>query len=548
MELGFDARTLPNGAELACDVCIVGAGPAGLALASEFSGKNYKVTILDSGSMTEARDELGALSDGARIGDVEEITQIHRVGGNAHAWNVRTPGGPRNVRFGTYKISDMPVRAPLGIEQWPISDAELWRYHQRAADFWKLPPEPQTSGKADILDAGPDAETSFYQFADSRTLLDGVRSRVAADENIQLLTFAQALKLEFTDDSRSASALNASSMPGHAFRIRARHYVLATGCINTTRLLLSSPTPAGYAPGNRHDLLGRYFMDHPLVDGGVFRPNAPYSVGSFRAYDIHSREGGVAMAHFHISKEALERENLPDMSVILIPRAEKRRQAQESDARQRAAHAAALAIRASFERRERPKLSDFMTAARGFDEVASKAMRRILAPEPNLGSGGWSKLGDPQRRFQVFELLHIVEQAPHADNRIYLSNEANALGQRRCGISWRWHDEDQRALMRSQQLFAKSVRDAGLGAIEIPSENGKPKMVTASTGHHMGATRMHADPERGVVDLDCRVHGTDNLYVASSSVFPSGGYLNPTFTTTALSIRIADCVQKRLRV
>ena len=56
----------------------------------------------------------------------------------------------------------------------------------------------------------------------------------------------------------------------------------------------------------------------------------------------------------------------------------------------------------------------------------------------------------------------------------------------------------------------------------------------------MGTTRMHVDPAQGVVDADCRVHGIENLFIAGSSVFPTGGYANPTLTIVALAVRLAD--------
>jgi choline dehydrogenase-like flavoprotein len=62
----------------------------------------------------------------------------------------------------------------------------------------------------------------------------------------------------------------------------------------------------------------------------------------------------------------------------------------------------------------------------------------------------------------------------------------------------------------------------------------------------MGTTRMDADPKRGVVDENCRVHGVENLYVAGCSVFPTGGTFNPTFTIVALALRLADHL-KQLR-
>ena len=65
--------------------------------------------------------------------------------------------------------------------------------------------------------------------------------------------------------------------------------------------------------------------------------------------------------------------------------------------------------------------------------------------------------------------------------------------------------------------------------------------------HHSGSTRMHVDPRYGVVDETCRVHGVNNLFVASSSVFPTIGMANPTLTIVALALRVADTIKQRLR-
>jgi len=58
--------------------------------------------------------------------------------------------------------------------------------------------------------------------------------------------------------------------------------------------------------------------------------------------------------------------------------------------------------------------------------------------------------------------------------------------------------------------------------------------------HHMGGTRMSDDPQKGVVDRDCRVHGMRNLYVGGSSVFATSGQCNPTTTIVALAARLGD--------
>ena len=64
--------------------------------------------------------------------------------------------------------------------------------------------------------------------------------------------------------------------------------------------------------------------------------------------------------------------------------------------------------------------------------------------------------------------------------------------------------------------------------------------------HHMGGTRMSDSPDQGIVDQNLRVHGTRNLYVGGSSVFPSGGYANSTLTIVQLSVRLSDEIERRL--
>jgi choline dehydrogenase-like flavoprotein len=70
--------------------------------------------------------------------------------------------------------------------------------------------------------------------------------------------------------------------------------------------------------------------------------------------------------------------------------------------------------------------------------------------------------------------------------------------------------------------------------------------TTGPTFHHMGTTRMGADPESSVVDPQCRTHDLNNCWIPSSSVFVSAGAMNPTLTIAALSLRIADHLQETL--
>ena len=103
-------------------------------------------------------------------------------------------------------------------------------------------------------------------------------------------------------------------------------------------------------------------------------------------------------------------------------------------------------------------------------------------------------------------------------------------------------------MRRSEDLLEAELERIGFGRINRKLGEEDPPIVFEGNHHHMGTTRMHVDPAHGVVDADGRVHGVQNLYIAGSSVFPTGGHVSPTYTVVALAIRLADHVRTTLGV
>ena len=174
------------------------------------------------------------------------------------------------------------------------------------------------------------------------------------------------------------------------------------------------------------------------------------------------------------------------------------------------------------------------------DIVAYNALRRGLL--------GLSLIPRPEKVEQL-EFVAQVEQAPNPESRVVLTAERDALGMRRVGLDWRITDLDKRTLRRNVELLGAELARLGLGVMRMEPwlEDPSPDWGDTPNGgfHHMGRTRMSADPRSGVVDPDCRVHGMENLYAASCAVFPTCGYINPTFTIVALAIRLADHLKFR---
>ena len=150
--------------------------------------------------------------------------------------------------------------------------------------------------------------------------------------------------------------------------------------------------------------------------------------------------------------------------------------------------------------------------------------------------------------FPAMEVLHLTEQVPDHDNRITLGTGVDALGMPRVRQHWRLTETDLQGVAGALHAYKDGFAKAGIGERDLELNQGAPQIMYASLHHPMGTTRMYDDPNPGVVDAECRVHGTENCFIASAGVFPTGGYANATLTVLALAIRIADDVKAQLKL
>lgn len=142
------------------------------------------------------------------------------------------------------------------------------------------------------------------------------------------------------------------------------------------------------------------------------------------------------------------------------------------------------------------------------------------------------------------DLVCQFEQVPNPDSRITLSNESDMLGMKRVNVIWKLNKLDKHTVRVLTEFVASEITRLNLGRVKLEdwvldTENVWPDNLKGAW-HHIGTTRMSDEPKQGVVDKNCRVHSTDNLYISGSSVFPTSGYVNPTLTIVALSLRLAD--------
>lgn len=543
-----DTRTFATGEAIHADLVIVGSGPAGLAMAHELDGRNIKVAVLETGglAMDAGLNAVSDLDTASRYGGETRIENTRRVGGNANVWSINPTGRARSVRMVPFEPADFAKRPWMDHSGWPISHADYMTFIARAQAVLDLPDKSFAARDWATNEAPPlpmgsaEIETRMFQFPDGQGLVDRGRKLLETSQNITLYTYANAVELLTSAGGDRIEAIRCQSEPGKDVKFTGARFVLACNGLGVPQLMLASTANTPNGVGNAEDNVGRFFMDHPLIDGGDFVPANRKTFDDVALYDLRDEGGAPAMGFLSPSNKAVQERDIANLNMIMFPVEAGYRKNRHLTDRQALGFYSAVRIRDAIRCGYRPLVRDLASVAIGADGVVKHMLDQKRHPKFNLARGGWSKLDNRASRFDLFEVLHVAEQTPHRDNRVMLGTEKDRFGARRIKIDWTWRQQDTDAIVRAQDFMAAELKRAGIGEWRILRDKGEPVLKSASTGHFMGATRMSRDPKGGVVDTNCRVHGTQNLFVASSSVFPTGGYANPTLSIMALAIRLAE--------
>jgi choline dehydrogenase-like flavoprotein len=508
-----DAERLPAGARLEGALCVIGAGPAGIALARECSRRGVDVLLLESGGI---RPEVWpqTLNEGAVTGDSYaglRPTRHRQAGGTSQIWNTDV-GGVTGAKYLPLDPSDFEgLGGPLE-SAWPYGFADLLPWLRRAQALCGLGPfryEGADWAGADRspLSLGDDSLTTrVYQFGAQRPFTETYLAEMRSAPGVRLCHHATVCELITDGTGRRILEARIGCRSGKPLSARAPVFVLAGGAIENARLLLASQGGRMSAIGNQSDLVGRCFMEHPRDRSLCLVPHTPEFLAAAAFYDFHrGGDGTIVGGRLAPADSALRRHRLPNFSVTLLPKAGASSAGTEWTAR------------------------------------LGRALRRLRRGAAPTAGYGWSELPEPSRRFSEVQLLINLEQRPDPKNRIVLGGARDRLGVPRAELQWRWSTEERAELDRIRGLLADWLEGAGVGRVRIDRE----RDADPNAHHHAGTTRMAVDERHGVVDPDCRVHGTDNLYVAGASVFPRAGCANPTLTVVALSLRLADHLGSR---
>ena len=522
-----DAADLASGQEIQTDVCIVGAGPAGISIAHELQGTDIGVWLLESGGR-EVERRAQRLNRGQSVG-----YPIHRL----HQSRVRAFGGTSRHWFSPSDDSwaarpldpiDFEVRPGIRYSGWPFDRAHLDPYYAHAHELCQLGPfvyDPahwaDKSGPGLPLRLG-DVETTLFQRG--RHDFNGFYDGLVRAPNVTLLLHAPAVELATDDDPGRVDRVEVKREDGTSCFVRARLVVLAAGGIENPRLLLLSRRVHRGGLGNDRDLVGRFFAERLSARSGYVISVPPALARPTEFSAVQAVPDALVQKALRVSDAVQRERQLLNCAFFLMTR-------------------------------------NLSMTAEAFRSLATliKAGRRWPLPDGLLGHAGNVATGltdlgalahDRLRRAgDVRSVLAVrvqAEQAPNPESRVTLGSRRDRFGLPVAQVGWRPVESDRASIRASQETLDAALHAAGIGRVQFMLGDEHPAALLEGNFHHLGATRMHADPSKGVVDADCRVHGIRNLYVAGSSVFPTYGCSNPTLTVVALALRLADHLRKEL--
>jgi choline dehydrogenase-like flavoprotein len=523
------------------DYCIVGTGPVGMALALELERLDFDVLVIESGDI----DQTSAASEASRAEIVDpdrhadmKVAVCRALGGTSWTW-----GG----RCVIYDEVDWIPRDFVDDALWPITEDEISPWYKRAAEYLLCGNDTFFVTFDRKLTDGLTIETVERWARDSRVILEH-RGRLLSSQKIKISLKSTVSQLNFNAAEDSVNSLTVVTESG-PIDVKVRTIVLAMGGIETTRLLLyvqqSHPTLFGGLDGP----LGRYYMGH--ISGKIasiaFDDLDMADVMDFKLDDSGSfyRRRFMLTTEAQVANKLLNTAFWPDNPPFYDPG-------------HKSSVLSSVFLALVFPPIGRLLLSEGIRLAHTGQKPyrIGSHLKNALLGAPRGAKDIYRILRDrfirkPKKpgflvpnRGGKYALHYHAEQVPNRDSRITLGAETDAYGVPRAIIDLRFMDQDVKSVIDSHAVLDTALRANGIGKLEYwyDAEELLAKVdAQAADGYHqVGTTRMGTDPKASVVGSDLKVHGIGNLYIASSSVFPTSGQANSTLLAVALAMRLAD--------
>lgn len=514
-------RTIENGDVVRHSVCIVGGGAAGITIARELSGRGRDICMLESGDLDfDVTDQ--DLYQAERLNPIFPDTTISRL---------RFFGGSTNHWEGAchpFSEADFEVRSWVPHSGWPFSLKDLDPYYERAHVYCELGEYNYDVGdwaartSLPLIDFDENKAKSKIQHYSTPTQFGWVyREDLEQDPFTKVYLDSNVVSINVAETGERITSVTVQVLDGARFTIEADLFVLATGGIENARILLASDAVHKNGLGNTYDVVGRYFMEHPIVEGAEL-----YLTGGFdpRFYEFFFYDDRSHLGYLSLSEEVAKKKQLNNIKVALMEQSRYYLSKGISSFNQ---------ITEDLKGGEIP--DNLWTHAgnifQEIDMVGEAVYRKLFK----------SRLLDYSDDMVGYVFDTMIEQTPDKDNRIGLTGERDPLGMQKASIEWSVSERDYENMWRCYEVLAEEVGRLGIGRLQLQRNNKRLLTSQLSFGHHhMGTTRAGTNPRDSVVDGNFKMHDIANLFVAGSSSFPTGGHVPPTLTIVATSIRLSD--------
>jgi choline dehydrogenase-like flavoprotein len=511
--------------------CIIGGGVAGITLANELESSGESICILEGGDESFTLDSQSLYAPETPPTQYEDTTynRLRFLGGSSNHWENNTS---------EFTTLDFEQRDWVPDSDWPISYDDVKTFYTQAAnycgtgedsyntEFWSKkfdisdPLENSNNLKTNIVKASTPPTRFFQNFGDN----------LKKSENVKVFKNANFNDIDFNEINKKIEKVTFSNYSKIQHTVNAQFFILCTGGIENARLMLIINEKYKNKVGNRYDNVGRYFMEHPVLRAAKLYPTdkAHFSIYTMRK-SIDTR---MVSGFIELSLQSMRKKQTNNLRIPLFENS----QFQISEGIE--------SFHALKQGSDEKWLPDFfgqhiINILSDIDMVSEAVARKTFD----------AKLFDYASDFGGYDLPIMIEQTPKRDNRIYLGKELDNFGLKKHLVDWTLHKDDIQHMWESLEVVANELGQLGIGRLKIMKEF-EERLLTEKlffSHHHMGTTRMAKNEGKGVVDGDCKVFNTQNLYICGSSVFTTGSHVPPTLTIIALTLRLAKHLSKQLK-
>lgn len=531
------------------DICILGAGIAGISLAYELLkiNKNQKILIIESGDFdfNTFNDSLKeTLYEGLPI---KETSRERRVGGNSTTWGgLISPLDEIDFENNNIKQNN-----------WPFEYSELEKYYKSIDEVYNFP-KYSFFKENDFLKSinSNIKKIKFKNFEDKFFLAKEPSpnfSKIFKNifDKVDLLINHTVTNIILEDNNKIVKSLEVENKEKIKNNITSKQYILCTNAIENARLLLISNSQLKNGIGNEYDNVGRNFMNHPKGYYGEIKLKKPIDLSKYCGFmykgysgfyglklkDELQKELGILNSYLRLEPIYPWTDNDGVRSLVEINHKIRY----------------ILTLFKNLKKNKYVSLIDYSeTGDEDYIKIRCNALCMVKNFYTIIKNGGtvskyiYYRIKNKIPLTKHYKVRIIMELKASLKNRIILTDKKDYFNNPLPMLISEYDSLDKNTVIEIHKLFKKEFIDLEIGEFISDIEyqyNNWPIYNDAS--HHLGTTLMGKDIQTSVVDENCKIHNIENLYINGGSVFPTSGNANPTYTIVALSIRLASHLNKK---